>query len=216
MIAGGAFLAVALTFIAVGCVFFQIRHPSDVSAYLGMAAEVHSVWREFAMRRFTAGDSAKDLVRLYPPKIAEEFGRYAVYRYHTADDGSLPMSGLQVTARDGKLLSAQAGSCTWQFTFFETPDPLIDQEYRNYWDERRKKREAERRDKLATKLMTFHEQFDRWPTNVKEFGTFVTGSTGGGTNPLGILLLQQADGTMHLSSVEFSNEFKRVSVSTED
>jgi hypothetical protein len=212
LLLAGAFLAfIVLVVGCAGCVFFRIRHPRDVQAYLGMAAEVHPVWREFALRHFAAGDLAKDLVRLYPPRIAEEFGRYAVYRYSIAEDGSLPMSGLQVTARDGKLLSAQAGSCTWQFTLFETPDPLIDQEYRKYWDERRKKREKERRDKLAAKLVTFHEQFDRWPSNAKEFGTFVTGSTGGGTNPLSILLVEQSDGTMNVASIEYPNEVKRVS-----
>ena len=216
MIAGGAFLAVTLTLIAVGCVFFQIRHPRDVHAYLGMAAEIHPVWREFALRRYGAGSSATDLVRSHPPRTKHEFGRYAIYDYDDSGDGFFSWSNLRVTARDGKLLSAMAGSCTWQFTFFETPDPMIDTEYRKYWDERRKKREAERRDKLAAKLVTFHEQFNRWPTNSKEFGTFVTGSTGGETNPLSILLVEQADGAMHLSSVGYSNEFKRVSVSTKD
>jgi hypothetical protein len=216
LLIGGAVLAFALLTVGYGCVFFRIRHPRDVQAYLGMAAEVHPVWREFALRRFGAGSSAKDLVRLHPTRRAHEFGRYAVYEYDADGDGFMSWSGLVVTARDGKLLSAMAGSCQWKFTFFETPDPLIDQEYRKYWAERRQKREMERRDKLATKLATFHEQFNRWPTNAKEFGTFVTGSTGGETNPLSILLVEQADGAMHLSSVEYSNEFKRVSVSTKD
>jgi hypothetical protein len=181
-----------------------------------MAAEVHPVWRGFALRRYEAGSSAKELVRLHPPRSAHEFGRYAVYEYDDAGGGFLSWSSLVVTARDGKLLSAMAGSCQWQFTFFETPDPLIDQEYRKYWEERRQKREMERRDKLATKLVTFHSQFDRWPTNAKEFGTFVTGSTGGGTNPLNIVLIEQPDGTMSIATGEYTNEFKRVSVPAQE
>ena len=128
IIAAGAFLAVSLTLIAVGCAFFQIRHPRDVRAYLGMAAEIHPVWREFALRRYGAGSSAKDLVRLHPPRTKHEFGSYAVYDYDDFGDGFFSWSNLRVTARDGKLLSAMAGSCTCQFTFFDTLDTMIDTE----------------------------------------------------------------------------------------
>lgn len=66
-----------------------------------------------------------------------------------------------------------------------------------------------RMDKHATILVRFHERFERWPTNSKEFGTFVTGSGRGGTNPLSIILELKADDSIEIAS-EFSEERRRV------
>lgn len=114
-----------LVLLVAACVFFRVRHPKDLYAYVEMAG-FSTVWREFAFRRVGPGDSATGLVRRHLPKRSYEFGRYAVYEYDDAEPGTFAMGGITVTARDGKLLSAYAGSCTWKRTFFETPDSDIE------------------------------------------------------------------------------------------
>jgi hypothetical protein len=61
------------------CTFLRISHPQDIEAYSGMAWECHPVWKQFALRRFGAGDSAQKLFRRFSPTRRLEFGRYGVY-----------------------------------------------------------------------------------------------------------------------------------------
>jgi hypothetical protein len=200
-----ASLAVILVAVLVAaCVVLRIRHPGDLVSHCEMAIEFPVIWRELALRRFGPGDSAEDLTRRCPPKRSDTFGRYAIHHYfHGA------MSGITVTVRDGKLLSAEAGGCTWKYSFFETADAEIDREYETYVREKGKLFEQRRIDKIATNLVVFRERFERWPTNVKEFATFVTGTSGGGTDPLSIALHFSEDGAIEVVS-RYYPEQKRI------
>jgi hypothetical protein len=139
-----AIATVLLVVMAIGtCAFFRISRPVDIEAYFGMATECHPVWRAFALRRLSAGDPASELLSRFPPSRRDEFGRYGVYDYNPSPD-SLGFSGLRVVTRDGKLLTAESGSCTWHFTFFRTEDSDLDAQYAAYCEERRARRERER------------------------------------------------------------------------
>ena len=131
--AGRFVIAAALLLVlAAGfCAFLRISGPADIESYYGMAAECHPVWKQFALRRFAAGDSAAKLLRDFPPSDHEEFGPYEVYSYDRTPrrPGTLSFSGLNVVSRDGKLLRAGAGSCTWRYTFFHTEDAEFDAQY---------------------------------------------------------------------------------------
>jgi hypothetical protein len=131
------------------CAFFRIHRPKDLVAYYGMADECHPVWRQFAFRRFGSGDSVADLLRRFPPTDKEEFGRYGLYRYELGSGEGIFFTGLSVASRDGRIISAGAGSCTWQFTFFEASDPALDAEYAAFTKERseRFRRQRERSDR---------------------------------------------------------------------
>jgi hypothetical protein len=133
--AGVIFTVVVSLLVVAGCVFFRISSRNDVEAYIGMAQECHPIWKQFALRRFGAGDSAADLFRQFPPDRREEFGRYGRYSYFQGP-GGLQFTGIIVTTRDGKLLSAGAGSCTWQYSFFKVDDTNIDREYYSYLRQR--------------------------------------------------------------------------------
>lgn len=126
-----------------GCAFLRISRPADIAAYCGMVSECHPVWKQFALRRFNLGDLAFELFRRFPPDSREEFGRYGVYDYYRRPEG-IQFTGFRVVTRDSKLLSAGAGSCTWQFTFFRTEDTELDRQYAAYWKEKseRWKRES--------------------------------------------------------------------------
>jgi len=140
-----------------------------------MAAECHPVWKQFAFRRYGAGDSAQELFRRFPPTRRTEFGRYGVYSFSAGPSNSIPFTSLSVVTRDGKLLSAASGSCTWQFAFFSSADPELDRQYAAFVQARHHKLEQSRLLRLEAELQKFYGQHDRWPTNEAEFGWFVTG-----------------------------------------
>ncbi len=122
---------VAVLVLFVACVFFRIGGPRDIRAYCGMIVECHPVWRQFALRRFGPGDSAQELLKRFPPAFRDDFGRYSVYWYNASKAG-LSYTNLRVVSRDGWLLRAEAASCTWEFSFFNTSDPEFDGAYAGY------------------------------------------------------------------------------------
>jgi len=139
-----------------------------------MAAECRPVWKQFAFRRYGAGDSAQELFRRFPPTRRTEFGRYGVYSFSAGPSNSIPFTSLSLVTRDRKLLSAASGSCTWQFTFFSSADPELDRQYAAFEQARHHKLEQSRLQRLEAELQKFYDQHDRWPTNEAEFGWFVT------------------------------------------
>jgi hypothetical protein len=157
------------------CVYLRIFKPADVEAYREMARECHPVWKQFALRQFGPGDSAQRLFQRFPPTRRDEFGRYGVYAYWKGPPDSIPFSSFGVVTRDGKLLGAGAGGCTWKFTFFNTPDAELDRQHDALWQARYLKSMEQRLDQLAVVLQKFYYEQQRWPTNEGEFGTFVTG-----------------------------------------
>ena len=167
--------ALAVALIGASCAFLRISHPRDIEAFLGMAAECPPVWKQFAFRRYGAGDSAQELFRRFPPTRRTEFGRYGVYSFSAGPSNSIPFTSLSVVTRDGKLLSAASGSCTWQFTFFGSADRELDRQYAAFEQARHHKLEQSRLQGLEAELQKFYDQHDRWPTNEAEFGWFVTG-----------------------------------------
>ena len=211
------------------CTFLRIRSTRDIEAYLGMASECHPAWRQLAFRQFGAGDSASDLLRRYPPSRREEFGPYGVYRYYQGDSHEIPFTELSIVTRNGKLLSAAAESCTWQFSFFQTADSELDKEYQAFLKERHLTAERRRLEQLEAKLRVFYSVNNRWPTNQGEFYFFVTGGAierlesqrralrkhdTGPTNlligNLGIQLNLRADGIADIALLEFPNEKRSV------
>jgi hypothetical protein len=213
LLCGGLLLLAIL----VSCAFFRISHPRDVEAYFGMVSECHPVWRQFAFRHFGAGDSASNLFQRFPPSRHEEFGRYGVYRYHQGDySNGIPYCGLSVVTRDGKLLSAGAGSCTWRFSFFQTQDAELDREYAAFMKERHETFERQRLARLETELRQFYLRHSRWPTNQREFSFFVTGSRSRDHNDLGITLTQRPDGVVDIALVELPGEKRSVTKPRKD
>lgn len=122
------------------CAFFRISRPADIEAYFGMASECHPVWKRFAFRQFSAGDSAAELLRRFPPNHREEFGRYGIYSYGAPG----AFTGFAVFARDGKLLSARTRSCAWSFTFFHSEDAELERQCLAHYKEKHERRERER------------------------------------------------------------------------
>jgi hypothetical protein len=113
-------LAIVLTFAAIGlCWFFGIHSRMDIVAYQAMIHEDYPpIWKDLAWRRIRKGDRLEDLIEEYEPVWREDFGPYVHVSYTTPYD----FNWLGITAKDGRLICAYAGSCTWQHVFFDSPE----------------------------------------------------------------------------------------------
>jgi hypothetical protein len=198
----------ALLFAA--CIFLRIHRPRDLESFFEMAGESPPVWRQFAVRRFGVGDSTAKLLQKYPPTRREEFGRYGIYQYGPGDSNSISYTGLTVASKDGKLISAGAWSCTWQFVFFSTKDSEIGRQYDQFLKERHDRRKREYLGKLDTDLRKFYSHRGRWPEDPREFSQFVTGSPSETTNDLGITLVQRPDGLVDIALISLPGEKRSV------
>lgn len=94
--------------------FLRISTPRDILAFVGMATECHPIWKELAFRRLGPGDSFAATVSVMPPDHAEVLGEFACYDYGGG------FTGLRIYTKDNKVVAAGAGSCTWDYTFFDT------------------------------------------------------------------------------------------------
>jgi len=168
-------LASCLLMAVASCAFLRISKVSDLRAYVDMASSFHPVWKQFALRQFGPGDSTNQLFKRFPPSRRTEFGRYGIYSFWPGPPDGIPFSSFTVTTRDGKLLSAGAGSCTWSFTFFNAPDPELDRQYSALVNQQILASKQFRLNLYSLHLQRFYTDYHRWPTNEGEFGTFVTG-----------------------------------------
>jgi len=110
-------LAVLAALLASLCAFVGIRSRMDVLAYYTMVrTDFHPVWKDLALRRFGHGGDIGALLKKHTPKSREDFPPYALLDFEE------PFNSMTVVAKDGKLIMARAGSCTWHHVFFATPD----------------------------------------------------------------------------------------------
>jgi hypothetical protein len=76
--------------------------------------------------RVRAGQDLEELTARHPPHRVEQMGPFTVLTYYSVwplPPKSLPFEALEIVAKDGRLVSAGAASCTWQKEFFAmSPD----------------------------------------------------------------------------------------------
>lgn len=93
--------------------------PQDLEKIIErcMSEECHPVWRDLQAGRIVAGDAVEEVIhRTQPPRI-EKFENVTILLYRGP---GLSFTGVTIIARDGRLVTAAAGSCTWDKTFFDT------------------------------------------------------------------------------------------------
>jgi len=129
-------LFVLLTFAAIFlCGRLGIHSRKDVLAYQAMIREHYDpVWKDLAWRRIRKGDPIETVLQRHPPLRRDDFPPYTELRYN--EIGSL--NGLAIRAKDGKLISAGAGSHTWTHFFFHSPkeEEAFDKAYSAYVEQR--------------------------------------------------------------------------------
>ena len=136
----GAFLAILVLVLVSAGVFFRIHCYDDAVGFRHVMRNCHPVWRPFAWRRFSAGDSVADLVSAYPPTAEEQLGPYTYLEYGVRH-GFEGSHGLSVVAKDSRLFYAGANGPreTWKFVFFcdEAERVLFSSEWNNVQKDRK-------------------------------------------------------------------------------
>jgi hypothetical protein len=96
--------------------------------YAAMSRECHPVWRDLDAGRVRAGQAVEDVIERTRPVQVEHFENVTFLHYHPPG-----FTGLTIVAKNGRLVSAGAASCTWDWTFFDTwPAVERDAFYKRY------------------------------------------------------------------------------------
>lgn len=110
---------------------YRIWSWNDWRTFREMSRECHPVWRDLYFGRIAAGQDVRELLASTKPEHVEHYGPYVALNFHP----SFSYTGLTVVARDQKLVSASARSCTWHRTFFDVMTPQDRDEYRRLYRE---------------------------------------------------------------------------------
>jgi hypothetical protein len=94
--------------------------------------------------RIAVGQDVDEVIAKAPPHHVSRFGRFVLLHYYPGSPpppNSIPFESLSVIARDGQLVSASAGGCTWGRTFFEmsaAEEAEFQRSFERYLEEREK------------------------------------------------------------------------------
>src|SRR5688572_10967244 len=78
-----------------------------------MRRECHPVWKDLHAGRIRAGQTVEDIIALTKPVRVDRFGNFAILNYQ-GGDGYIHFTGVTVIASEGRLIDAEAWSCTWR------------------------------------------------------------------------------------------------------
>jgi hypothetical protein len=107
LLIGGGFLL---------CWYFGIWSVHDWMVYQAMSHECHPVWKDLHAGRIHQGQSVEEVIAQTHPVRVDRLDHFVVLDYQEG----FSFTGITVVARDGRLVDAEAWSCTWQRTFFQT------------------------------------------------------------------------------------------------
>ncbi len=96
--------------------YFGVNSMNDLRAYVGMAMVCHPVWKDLALHRIHDGQSVDEVIEITSPIYVVRHGRFVEIEYQEP----LSFTVVQMIAVDGSLVRACTGSCTWEYTFFDS------------------------------------------------------------------------------------------------
>src|SRR5262249_14973014 len=122
---------------------FRVWSWHDLQVYQMMSKECHPVWEDLHRGHIYAGQNVEDVIAATKPVRVERYGDFVQLSYQEG----LCFTGVTITAKNGRLASAAAWSCTWERVFFDelTQDDwkAYSDAYETHWQPIRKKQEAE-------------------------------------------------------------------------
>jgi hypothetical protein len=101
------------------CCHFRIWSFEDYRVYQEVCR--YPVGEDLWFGRIQAGQNLEHFLAEHPPHRTLRLGRFTDLSYYTLwplPPGTIPLGGLAVIAKDGRLVQAAAGCCTWQRVFF--------------------------------------------------------------------------------------------------
>src|SRR5262249_52403087 len=100
------------------CWQWRIWSPQDFREY--QEGCEYPIGRELWFGHIAPGQSMDKIREIAPPHRTHQFGPFTESTYYPGgpQPRGLPFSSLCVIAKEGKLVHAAAGSCTWHRVFF--------------------------------------------------------------------------------------------------
>jgi hypothetical protein len=125
-----------------GAWHFRIWGWHDLVVYTLMSRECHPVWQDLHWGRVHAGQDVEEVIAATKPVCVERYGRFVRLGYQEG----LHFTGITILAKDGRLASAGAWSCTWKRVFFDALTPEDEKAfldaYEAHWRPIREKQNA--------------------------------------------------------------------------
>ena len=132
----GCLAAVCLVLLA-ACWYFRIWTYQDYQVYLEV--QRYPVGKDLWFGRIRAGEDFEAFIAAYPPHRTRQLGAFTVLTYYSLwplPPQSIPMEGLSVVAKEGRLVHSVAAGCTWHRVFFSMSpedEAALDEAYRKKW-----------------------------------------------------------------------------------
>lgn len=132
------FALLALSFLAAPLAMahrYGVWSLHDYEIVRHMSRDFHPVWKELALGRIRAGQSADDVIRETPPVSVERVGDFRILCYHQPQLLSFHPTVMVIVAKGGKLIAASAfcgGTGGWRRTFFDHLTNADHEEFRTW------------------------------------------------------------------------------------
>jgi hypothetical protein len=108
-------LALAGTAALLAWLYLYVQDSRKREIYEAMSQECHPVWRDLDAGRIRPGQLVDEVISRTHPVQVEHFEDVTFLHYHPPG-----FTGLVIVAKGGRVVSANAASCTWDWTFFDT------------------------------------------------------------------------------------------------
>src|SRR5262249_6069587 len=89
--------------------YFRIWSWRDLQVYRMMSREGRPVWQDLHWGRVHSGQDVEEVIAATKPVGVERYGEFVRLNYQEG----LCFTGVTITAKNGRLASAAAWSCTW-------------------------------------------------------------------------------------------------------
>lgn len=119
-----AFAVLACILTLLTCWHHNVWSWRDWEIYEQMSLECHPVWRDLNAGRIKPGDDIQRVIWRTKPSRVENLEDVTMLSYPEAG-----FTIVGITAKDGRVVSAGAASCTWNKTFFDTWDKTDQDEF---------------------------------------------------------------------------------------
>ncbi|WP_428308360.1 hypothetical protein [Lacipirellula sp.] len=104
------------------CLWFRVGSANEWQIYQAMDEECHPIWKDLYYGRIRAGDDVDSVIAIAPPSVQRGKGQSGTLSYYqNYKPGDLHFTSVTLKFRDGKLVDAYAGSCTWVRQFSTSP-----------------------------------------------------------------------------------------------
>ncbi|NQZ56101.1 MAG: hypothetical protein HRT88_01335 [Lentisphaeraceae bacterium] len=117
------FLTIFLTLSSVvisACYYFKIDSVRTLAAVVALSSkDVHPVSKSLLYKKLKSYQNEKELISKYKPSEVIVLDEFKIFRYKKNDNLN-SYTAISIISKDEILRESGAGSCVWEYTFFDT------------------------------------------------------------------------------------------------